>query len=100
MSLVLEKLKEKFDIVLFDTPPILAVTDAVLLAPKVDAVILVYKVGKTASAAIMRTKKQLEGVGVSCKGIILNNISTEVEMRSQYYYYRYHYYYPPKGKEK
>ena len=85
---------------LIDSPPILAVADATLLAPKVDAVLLVYKVGKTASAAIMRTKKQLETVGASCKGIILNNISPEVEMRSQYYYYRYHHYYPPKIEKK
>lgn len=100
MGSVLEKLKEEFDIVLIDSPPILAVADATLLAPKVDAVLLVYKVGKTASAAIMRTKKQLETIGASCKGIILNNISPEVEMRSQYYYYRYHHYYPPKIEKK
>lgn len=99
MSPILEKLREKFDIILFDSPPVLAVADAALLAPRVDAVILVYKVGKTARTAIMRAKKQLEAVKVSPKGIILNNISPEIEMRSQYYYYRYRYY-PPKGQEK
>lgn len=99
MSSILEKIKEKFDIILVDSPPILAVADASLLAPKMDAVLLIYKVGKTAGAAIMRAKKQLETAGASPKGIILNNISSEVEMRSQYYYYRYRYY-PPQEEQK
>lgn len=99
MESLLEKLKQKYDIILFDSPPVLAVADALLFAPKVDAVLLVYKVGKTASHAIMRAKKQLEAVGVSPKGVILNNISPDVEMHSQYYYYRYRQYYSKEEKK-
>jgi len=48
------KFRDRYDVVLIDSPPILAVADPVILAPKVDAVILVYKIGKTARAALMR----------------------------------------------
>ncbi len=85
------KLRERYDIVIIDSPPILAVADAVIIAPKTDGVILIYKVGKTASAALMRTKMQLEAVNVPCKGVILNNISAQIEMRTSYYYH-YKYY--------
>jgi len=84
---LLETLKNKYDVVLVDTPPILAVADTLILAPHVDAVILVYKVGKTAKNAIMRAKAQLEAVNAPCKGVVLNNISRQVEMRSEYYYH-------------
>jgi len=97
MRNLLESLKSKYDIILIDSPPILAVTDPVILAPQADTVILVYKVGKTARNAIMRAKVQLEAINAPCKGVILNNISREVEMRSAYYY---HYKYYGEKKEK
>jgi tyrosine-protein kinase Etk/Wzc len=84
---VLKAFKNKYDVVVIDTPPVLAVADTLILAPHVDAVILVYKVGKTAKNAIMRAKAQLEAVNAPCKGVVLNNISRQVEMRSEYYYH-------------
>jgi Mrp family chromosome partitioning ATPase len=97
LNALLETLKAEYDVILIDSPPVLAVADAIILASRVDAVILVYKVGKTARNAIMRAKVQLEAVNAPCKGIILNNISREVEMRSAYYY---HYKYYGEKKEK
>lgn len=101
MQNLLESLKEKFDILLIDSPPILAVADASILAPKVDEVILVYRVGKTARSVLARAKAQILESGGSVKGIILNNISPEIEMRYGYYYHYKYYgkYYTDKKTE-
>jgi len=91
MAKLLEYLKDKFDIILIDSPPVMAVADAAILASKADATILVYRVGKTARAVLARSKTQLTESGGLVKGIILNNISPEIEMRYGYYYH-YKYY--------
>lgn len=91
MGKLLEDLRAKFDIILIDTPPVMAVADPAILASKVDAAILVYRVGKTARSVLARTKMQLTDSGASVKGIVLNNISPEIEMRYGYYYH-YKYY--------
>jgi len=91
MSDLLEKMRARFDVILIDSPPVLAVADAVILGSKADAVILVYKVGKTARSILVRSKTQLVESGAPVKGVILNNISPEVEMQyGHYYYYKYY----------
>ncbi len=100
MSSLLETLKKDFDLILIDTPPVLAVTDSVILASKSDSVILVYRVGKTARSILSRSKTQLIDSGAKVSGIILNNISPEMEMRYGYYYhYKYYGKYYTDGKE-
>ena len=98
MSSLLEELRAKFDVIFLDSPPALPITDAMLLAPKVDGVIIVYEIGRTARGALLRTKNQLEASGAKVLGIVLNHIRPETEMYPTYYpqYYRYRYY----GKEK
>jgi len=103
MNTLLERVREKYDVVLIDTPPVLAVADVLILAPKTDGVILVYRVGKTARSLPSRSKTQLAESGAQVKGIVLNNISPEVEMRyGYYYYYKYYgkYYTQPEEKDK
>ena len=97
MSSLIEKFKDKFDVVLFDCPPVLPVVDAVVLASKVEGVILVYQVGKVARGVLKRTKVQLENANAKPIGVVLNNIkASEMELVSPYYR-RYQQYY---GKEK
>lgn len=91
--------RERYDIIIVDTAPVLAVADPLLLAPKVEAIVLVYKVGKTARKAIQRAKSQLEGIKAKVGGIVLNNISPEVELRSTYYYRKYQYAYEKEPRE-
>ena len=91
MNALLTKVRDIYDIILIDSPPALAVADAIILAPKVDAVILVYRVGRTARAMLNRTKMQLVQSGAQVKGVILNNISPQIEMQYDYYYH-YKYY--------
>lgn len=101
MTVLLENLKEKFDIILIDSPPVMAVADASILATRVDAVILVYRVGKTARSVLARSKAQIIDSGGLVKGLILNNISPEIEMRYGYYYHYKYYskYYTDKKAE-
>lgn len=100
MPTLMEELKKNFDIVIFDCPPILPVSDVSIFSPKADAVILVYQVGKTARIALQRTKKQLESAGAKLNGIVLNCLNPQVEMNKSYYYYRhYRYYSKEKGKD-
>ncbi|MBI5873366.1 MAG: AAA family ATPase [Candidatus Omnitrophica bacterium] len=85
--------KKNYDLVLFDSPPILPIADATILAPLMDSVIIVYEIGKTARQALMRAKLQLESTGAKLSGVILNNIKprTESIMFSYPYYYKYKY---------
>ncbi len=102
MANLLDNLRERFDIILIDSPPILAVADASILASKVDGVILVYRVGKTSRSVLARSKMQITESGGLVKGIILNNISPEIELRYGYYYHYKYYgkYYTEKKEEK
>ena len=95
LSTLFEKLRKMFDVVLVDSAPVLAVADSIILAPKADVVILVYKVGRTSRNAIVRTKIQLESVRANVRGIVLNNISPAVELGTTDYYYHYKYYGEP-----
>ena len=89
---IIEELKKKFDVVILDSPPVLPVTDAVLLAGRVDGVIMAYEAGRTARSALARAKTQLESSGTKILGIVLNHINAETEMPAgQTYYYRYKY---------
>jgi Mrp family chromosome partitioning ATPase len=88
---LIQTLKEKFDIVMFDSPPVLPVTDASLLAPKMDSVALVYEIGRTSREALIRSKAQLESVGAKITGVILNHTKPETEVISVYHSYRYQY---------
>ena len=91
MGNLMEDLRKNFDVILYDTPPILPVTDAVLLAPKVDGVVIVYEIGRTARSALMRAKQQVESGGGKTLGIVLNHIKAEEEADASYAYYHYKY---------
>jgi Mrp family chromosome partitioning ATPase len=79
--------RAQFDVVLFDLPPLLPVADGLMLAPKVDGVVLVYQVGRISRAALLRAKTQLDSVGAKLQGVVLNHVRPEVKSDPQYYYY-------------
>lgn len=84
MSQFIELAKTQFDVVLFDTPPILAVADAQILANKVDGSILVISSGGTEQDAARKSKDLLE----SAKGKVLGAVLNKKKAKdSQYYYY-------------
>ena len=91
---LIDELEKRFDIILFDSPPVLPLADAILLAPHVNGVVLVYEAGRTAKSALLRAKLQLESTGAKILGIVLNHTRPETESAAgyPYYYYRYKYY--------
>lgn len=88
MQHILGLMKQSADIVIVDTPPTLAVTDAAVLAPTLDGVILVVRPGKTRASALKLTVEQMQQVNARILGVVLNDI----DLRGKPYAYRYHYY--------
>jgi capsular exopolysaccharide synthesis family protein len=86
---ILEEAKSSFDMVLIDSPPVLAVTDASVISSIVDGTIVVVRVGKTARDAVRRAVAQLRVVNGRVLGAVLN----DVDFRSGVYYGGYGYYY-------
>lgn len=85
----LQLLEEEFKYVIVDSPPVLSVTDALIVAPETDGVVLVVQGGKTPREAIRKTRGHLLGVGAAILGAMVNNVDLN---KSEYaYYYRYYY---------
>lgn len=82
---LLKEMKEQFDMIIFDTPPILAVADAQILANQVDGTILVVSSGKTEKDAALKSKELLSNAQGKLLGVVLNN--RKVEEGNYYYYY-------------
>ncbi|HCJ66632.1 MAG TPA: hypothetical protein DHV62_04720 [Elusimicrobia bacterium] len=92
ISNLIREWKNEFDLIVFDTPPILLCADGMVLGAKVDGVILVYRVGRMARGGLKRAKTQLDNAKANIVGIALNDIRAS-EMEPRYgYYYAYKYY--------
>ena len=81
---MLDVLKDRYDFVLLDSPPILGVTDAAILASEADGVLLVVQYRKYPKIISLRAKRMIENAGGHLMGAVLNNINI---MRDDYYYY-------------
>ena len=88
METVLAKYAEFADIVVIDTPPLLPVTDAAVLAAKCDGVVLVTAVNETRREAVERAKLILEGTGARVLGSVINKSPTSGA--GSYYYGGYY----------
>ena len=89
---ILEELKQHFDYVLVDTPPIMPVTDAAVVSAKVDGTILVIASGAVSPSIAVEAKTRLEQAGAHLLGVVLNKV--DVGANSHYGYgYGYYYYY-------
>ncbi|MEH7383518.1 CpsD/CapB family tyrosine-protein kinase [Bacillus sp. JJ1533] len=84
MDHFLKEVKDLFDVIVFDTPPVLAVTDGQVLANKVDGVVMVVSSGKTETDAAIKAKETLTNSKAKLLGVVLNNIKRS---EGQYYYY-------------
>jgi succinoglycan biosynthesis transport protein ExoP len=83
-------LKRNYDFVLFDTPPVLAVSDALAMGPMVDAIILVVRGGQTPMQAMTQAKHKLDAHRLKCLGVILNGVDLIAQdgyYATQYYNY-------------
>ena len=80
MEEIIAALKTRSDIVLFDAPPVIAVTDATVLGTKVDGVLLVVCAGRTRREHAQRARELLERVHVRILGAVLNNAPRDVTL--------------------
>ena len=84
MGRLLEELKSKYDIIILDSAPLQAVTDAQILSTKVDGTILVVRAEKTKRDSVQQAKALLDKVGANILGTLLNGVENT---RKKYYYY-------------
>ncbi len=100
MKDLVAELKQRYDFVFFDSPPIMGVSDAAILASEMDMVIQVIQYRRYPQPMNIRAKQMIEKVGGTLVGIVLNNINMSQD--ESYYYYSgyYHgYYYYSKNEE-
>lgn len=94
----IKEAKSKFQVVFFDTAPILPVTDSCIVSSKMDGVILVYEVGKVSRGALRRCKMQIESAKGRTIGVVLNNMRVSDMRFGSPYYYHYQKYYGEDNK--
>src|SRR5436853_561877 len=98
MSDTIAELKMRYDIVFFDSPPILAVSDASVIASEVDQTVIVVQHRRFPRAMLTRVKQAILSVGGTVLGVVLNNVDLKHD-QNYYYYTHYYAYYQPRGKE-
>jgi protein-tyrosine kinase len=86
MASLMKDLRENFDIILFDTPPILAVTDGLILSSLCDGVFIVINSGKTKNGLAQKMLKSLEHVKANVIGAVINNKKTSNRKLNSPYY--------------
>jgi succinoglycan biosynthesis transport protein ExoP len=86
MRALLRELGKSFDLIILDTPPVLATADAGILAGLADGVLLVVRAGRTDRNAAQRAHQQLSQVGARIVGAVLNDPGGEVVHFGDYYY--------------
>ena len=95
MEQVLEQLAEEYEFVIVDTPPVLPVTDASVLAPKVDGVVVVTRIGHTTRERVRRALAALDRVNATVLGVVPNQAGKGADRD-----YRYPYKYTPTRRSK
>jgi capsular exopolysaccharide synthesis family protein len=98
MSELIQDVKQRFDLVLVDSPPILGVSDASVLASEVDLTMLVVQHRKLPRNMLMRVKQAVENVGGNVIGVVLNNVDVRSDSQYQYYTSYYTYYAPAEAQ--
>lgn len=84
MTALLGDLKEEYDVILFDTPPVLNVTDALIISSLCDGVILVVNAGKVKKDLVKKAKAHLEHVNARILGAVLNNVQIPKSRNNSY----------------
>lgn len=98
MSELIQDVKQRFDLVLVDSPPILGVSDASVLASEVDLTMIVVQHRKLPRNMLVRVKQAVENVGGHVIGVVLNNVDIRSDSQYQYYTSYYTYYAPAESQ--
>jgi len=98
MGELVARLEREWDIVMFDSPPIVAVTDSSMISAEIDALVMVVKAGQTDRSAVDRALDTIANVKSPLIGAILNGANPETMAgKYSYYYSYYNYYYQSNG---
>ena len=89
MRELLAEAADSYDLLLIDTPPVLAAADAAIIASMVDGVILLVRMGVTTKSAARSAQERLRLVGARILGTVLNDPKEMLDASDQYYYYDY-----------
>ncbi len=89
---VLALLRQKYDLIIVDSPPLFAVTDSTILVKNMDAVILSLRANVTPKKAIRRAAKLEKDIQSKIMGVVFNGIEASGGKYGSYYYYKYDYY--------
>ncbi len=93
-------LKEQYDYIIIDTPPVANVADATIISKWCDGVVLIIEQGRVSYRIAQKAKKQILQSGCKLLGAVLNKVDTKKDRYySKYGYYRYHGYYYSKSQE-
>jgi tyrosine-protein kinase Etk/Wzc len=98
MKDLIAEMRQEFELILFDSPPVVAVTDAAILSSVVEGTLLVVELGRSRASGVNRALDLLEKVNARLLGIVTNNIYAGY--RYDYGYYSYYYYYAEGGSKK
>ena len=96
---MLDELKQRYDLVLIDAPPVLGISDGSIIAREADYVILVIQHRRYPGEISLRAKRAIEEVHGNCVGMVLNAVSVQSD-DSYYYYSSYGNYYQKDGKKR
>ncbi|HRJ70612.1 MAG TPA: polysaccharide biosynthesis tyrosine autokinase [Terrimicrobiaceae bacterium] len=96
----IEEVKSRFDIIFFDSPPILGVSDASVLSSAVDLTIIVVQHRRFPRAMLQRVKQAILNVGGNILGVVLNNVDVRHDQHYEYYTSYYNYYYQRPNQDK
>lgn len=83
--------REHYDLVIMDSPPLLAVSDAAIIAPRVDGVLLTIRISKNGGPAAIHAKEMLDSVGGVILGVVVNDVEENRSYRRAYYGRKYGY---------
>lgn len=89
---LIEEVKGRFDIIFFDSPPILGVSDASVLSSAMDLTIIVVQHRRFPRAMLQRVKQAITNVGGNILGVVLNNVDVRHDQHYEYYTSYYNYY--------
>lgn len=92
---MIQDAKNRFDVVFFDSPPILGVSDASVLSSEVDLTIIVVQHRRFPKSMIQRVKMAIDNVGGKTLGVVLNNVDIRHGQSYEYYTSYYNYYHKP-----
>lgn len=95
MSELMRLLNEKFDIIIWDSPPLMSVTDSLILSKILDGTIVITKAGKTTYEIVRRGLKSTDDIKSHVLGVVINAL----DMKKSDYYYRHYNYYPSSKEE-